>query len=126
MTAGFAVFGSTLRRCDGFCVKREPDKPIGQLLEADGPLPGQKHSKTLGWIVGHFGGRPMPNITDEEVTRLVESVEIVQRELTNAVRALNEDQRGSAQDALGAATRQVVTLTAVLQNYQLRGKPPGS
>jgi hypothetical protein len=33
MTAGFAVFGSTLRRCDGFCVKREPDKPIGQLLD---------------------------------------------------------------------------------------------
>jgi hypothetical protein len=63
----------------------------------------------------------MPNITDQEVTRLVESMEIVQRELTNAVRALNEDQRGSAQDALGAATRQVVTLKAILQNYQLRG-----
>ena len=52
-------------------------------------------------------------------------MEIVQRELTNAVRALNEDQRGSAQDALGAATRQVVTLKAILQNYQLREKPPG-
>jgi hypothetical protein len=68
----------------------------------------------------------MPNITNQEVTRLVESMEIVQRELTNAVRALNEDQRGSAQDALGAATRQVVTLKAILQNYQLREKPPGS
>ena len=68
----------------------------------------------------------MPNITDEEANRLVESVEIVQQELTNAVRALNEDQRGSAQDALGAATRQVVTPKAILQNYQLREKPPGS
>ena len=43
----------------------------------------------------------MPNITNEEVTRLIESVENVQRELTNAIRSLNEDQRGSAQDALG-------------------------
>jgi hypothetical protein len=51
------------------------------------------------------GGLPMPNITDQEVNRLIESMEIVQRELTNAVKALNEDQRGSAQDALGAATR---------------------
>jgi hypothetical protein len=68
----------------------------------------------------------MPNITDEELVRLIESVENVQRELTNAIRGLNEDQRGSAQDALGAATRQVVTLKAVLQTYQLREKPPGS
>ena len=68
----------------------------------------------------------MPNITDEEVTRLIESVENVQRELTNAIRGLNEDQRGSAQDALGAATRQTVTLKAVLQTYQSREQPPGS
>jgi hypothetical protein len=68
----------------------------------------------------------MPNITNQEVTRLIESVENVQRELTNAVRALNEDQRGSAQDALGAATRQVVTLSAILQNYQKREEPSGS
>jgi hypothetical protein len=63
----------------------------------------------------------MPNITDQEVTRLIESVENVQRELTNAIRGLNEDQRGGARDALGAATRQVVILKAILQNYQLRG-----
>ena len=68
----------------------------------------------------------MPNITNQGVTRLIESVENVQRELTNAVRALNEDQRGSAQDALGAATRQVVTLSAILQNYQRREEPPDS
>jgi hypothetical protein len=67
----------------------------------------------------------MPNITDEEVTRLADSMELVQRELTNAVRALNEDQRGKAQDALGAATRLVVTLKAVLETYQLREPPPG-
>jgi hypothetical protein len=53
-------------------------------------------------------------------------VENVQRELTNAVKALNEDQRGSAQDALGAATRQVVTMNAILHNYRLREEPPGS
>jgi hypothetical protein len=52
-------------------------------------------------------------------------MELVQRELTNAVRALNEDQRGRAQDALGAATRLVVTLKAVLETYQLREPPPG-
>jgi hypothetical protein len=67
----------------------------------------------------------MPNITDEEVTKLADSMELVQRELTNAVRALNEDQRGRAQDALGAATRLVVTLKAVLETYQLREPPPG-
>jgi hypothetical protein len=68
----------------------------------------------------------MPNITDQELTSLIESMDIVQRELTDAVKALNEDQRGSAQDALGAATRQVVTLKAVLKNYHLRETPPGS
>jgi len=67
----------------------------------------------------------MPNITDEEVSKLADSMELVQRELTNAVRALNEDQRGKAQDALGAATRLVVTLKAVLETYQLREPPPG-
>jgi len=67
----------------------------------------------------------MPNITNEEVTRLIESVENVQRELTNAIRSLNEDQRGSAQDALGAAARQTVGLKAILQNYQSREQPPG-
>jgi len=76
--------------------------------------------------MGHWGERPMPNITNEEVTRLIESAENVQRELTNAVKALNEDQRGSAQDALGAATRQVVTMNAILHNYRLREEPPGS
>jgi hypothetical protein len=68
----------------------------------------------------------MPNITDQEMKSLIESIEIVQRHLTDAVRGLNEDQRGSAQDALGAATRQVVTLGAVLRNYDLREKRPGS
>jgi hypothetical protein len=68
----------------------------------------------------------MPNITNEKVARYIESVENVQRELTNAIRGLNEDQRGSAQDALGAATRQTVTLKAVLQTYQSREKSPGS
>ena len=68
----------------------------------------------------------MPNITDDEMDRIIESIEIVQRELTNAVKGLNEDQRGSAQDALGAATRQVVTMNAILHNYRLREEPPGS
>ena len=67
----------------------------------------------------------MPNITDQEMKSLIESMDIVQRELTDAVKALNEDQRGRAQDALGAATRQVVTLKAVLRNYDLREQPSG-
>ena len=68
----------------------------------------------------------MPNITDQEMKSLMESMDIVQRQLTDAVKALNEDQRGSAQDALGAATRQIVTLKAVLRNYDLRETPLGS
>ena len=72
------------------------------------------------------GGLPMPNITDQEMKSVMESMDIVQRHLTDAVKGLNEDQRGSAQDALGAATRQIVTLKAVLRNYDLREKPPGA
>jgi hypothetical protein len=43
----------------------------------------------------------MPNITNEEVTRLIESVENVQRELTNAIRSLNERSAGQCPGRVG-------------------------